>query len=236
MGNNYFRFKQFELMQAKPGFKVGTDGVLLGAAVDVSGKTRVLDVGTGTGLLALMIAQRCGAFITAIEPDREAFFQARDNIKRSRWADRIEILNCSLQDYWDSGNMFDLIITNPPYFIKSLKNPDTRKALTRHNDKLDHSDILEGAGKLLTESGDLQLIMPSREGKAFRTLAAERGFYCNGVMNIKPTLVSEVKRLIMNFSRKKKPFHESYLAIEKGRRFDFTEDYIALTGDFYLRF
>lgn len=236
MGNNYFRFKHFTVNQKESAFRVGTDGVLLGAWADVSGKTRILDIGTGTGLIALMLAQRCAASVTAIEPDIRSFREASENIKQSKWSERISIENCSLQNFSGHDKSFDLIVTNPPYFIDSLKNPDLSKSVARHNDSLTHKDILEGADRLLTDEGELQLIMPYEEGQKFLSLAREKGFYPADILNIRPAPDSEIKRLILRFSRKEKHFSERFMTIDKGKRHDFTDEYIALTKDFYLRF
>jgi len=236
MSNNYFRFKQFFVNQGESAFKVGTDGVLLGASAEVEGKTSILDVGTGTGLVALMLAQKCTALITAIEPDRDSFLQASENIRQSKWADRIYIENCTLQAFKGQAKGYDLMISNPPYFIDSLKNPDPSKSAARHNDSLTHNDILEGAGRLLSDEGILQLILPYEEGKVFIQHALRRGFFCNNIINIRPSPSCEIKRLILSISRKRLTLTESFLTIDKGRRHDFTEEYIALTKDFYLKF
>ena len=124
MANNYFSFRQFIIYQDRCAFKVGTDGVLLGAYADISSAERILDIGTGTGLIALMLGQRCGAIITAIEPDSESFRQACTNIEECKWENRIKAENISLQNFFPGNDKFDLIVTNPPYFADSLKNPD----------------------------------------------------------------------------------------------------------------
>ena len=234
MSNNYFIFKQFTINQGRCAFKVGTDGVLLGASADAAGKKRILDVGTGTGLIALMLAQRCDAEIIAIEPDHNSYIEATENISRSRWESRIAIEKCSLQNYFTDNKRFDLIVTNPPWFIDSLKNPDPAKSAVRHNDTLTQTDILNGAERLLEEEGTLQLILPYAEGNVFIAEAQEYGFFCNSIMKIKPTPAAEIRRLILGFNRKKKKPVETFLTIEKGNRHDFTEEYVALVKDFYL--
>lgn len=236
MANSYFNFKQFTIYQDKCAFKVGTDGVLLGACAEVAGKKRILDIGTGTGLVSLILAQRCDAEIAAIEPDYDSFNQASENVKNSKWSNRIKVENCTLQNYVRDNIKFDLIVTNPPYFIDSLKIPDPAKSNTRHNDNLTHSDILEAMGRLLEADGFLQLILPYDEGNIFIAEAQEFGFYCNTVLKIRPTPSSGIRRLILGFSRKKRKPAEQFLTIEKGKRHDFTEDYISLTKDFYLKF
>jgi len=132
MPGNNFHFKKFSISQEKSVFKIGTDGVLLGAAADISGSESILDIGTGTGLIALMLAQRSGAFLTAIEPDKDSFEEASENIRRSPWSHRIQIENITLQEF-NPQKEFDLIVTNPPYFTGSLRNPDEKKASARHN-------------------------------------------------------------------------------------------------------
>jgi tRNA1Val (adenine37-N6)-methyltransferase len=236
MTNSYFSFKQFTIYQDKCAFKVGTDGVLLGACANVTGKERILDVGTGTGLITLMLAQRCDAEITATEPDYDSFVQASENIRRSIWSSRIRIENCTLQNFKPDSSGFDMIVSNPPYFIDSLKNPDPAKSNARHNDSLTHSDILIGAGRLLGESGLLQVIMPYNEGNIFIAEAQEYGLYCSSILKIRPTPSSEIRRLILGFSMNRVKPAESFLTIEKGRRHEFTEEYIRLTRDFYLKF
>lgn len=236
MANSFFSFKQFTINQDKCAFKVGTDGVLLGACVDLTGKKRILDIGAGTGLITLMVAQRCDAEIVAIEADHDSFVQASENIGRSIWGSRITIENCTLQKFKPDSSGFDLIVTNPPYFIDSLKSPDPAKSHARHNDTLTHSDILTGTDRLLVKSGLLQVIMPYNEGNIFIAEAQEYGFYCKSILKIRPTPSSGIRRLILGFSRNRAKSAESFLTIEKGRRHEFTEEYIRLTRDFYLKF
>jgi tRNA1Val (adenine37-N6)-methyltransferase len=236
MSSVYFQFKQFTVKHNKCPFKVGTDGVLLGACADVTGKDRILDIGTGTGLIALMLAQRCNADVTAIEPDHDSFEQAAENVKQSKWAGRIKVENCRLQDYVPDDLKFDLIVSNPPYFIDSLKNPDPARSAARHNDGLIHEDLLKGASRLLDEDGLLQVILPYDEGSILIAEAQEHGFYCNSILKIRPVPASEIRRMILCFSRKRAKPTEKFLTIEKGKRHEFTEEYIRLTKDFYLKF
>ena len=236
MPNNYFRFKQFTIFQDRCAFRVGTDGVLLGAAADVSRTKHILDIGTGTGLIALMLAQRSEAEIVAIEPDRRSFKQACSNVNSSRWASRIKVENTILQDFDPGILKFDLIVSNPPFFSDSLRNPDPAKASARHNVNLSNKDLLEGSKRLMAEGGKLQVIMPYAEGMILIAEAQEYGFYCNDILKIKPLPTSEIKRLILTFSGKKQKAIEHFLTIEQGRRHEFTEEYKNLTRDFYLKF
>jgi tRNA1Val (adenine37-N6)-methyltransferase len=235
MAGNYFSFKQFTIHQEKAAFKVGTDGVLLGASADISGAGRILDIGTGTGLIALMLAQRCDAGIAAIEPDYDSYIQCCENVSRSRWKDRINVEQTTLQDF-NPGYKFDLIISNPPFFTDSLKNPDPRKSASRHNDSLTNLELLKGASRLMAEDGRLQVIMPYAEGNIFIAEASGHGFYCNNILKIRPLPASEIRRMILTFSKQLLTPTEKFLTIEHGKRHEFTEEYINLTKDFYLKF
>jgi tRNA1Val (adenine37-N6)-methyltransferase len=236
MANNYFSFKQFTIHQEKSVFKVGTDGVLLGAAAEVTGISKILDIGSGTGLIAIMSAQRSNAEIVAIEPDHESYIQTCENVKLCRWSDRIKVEHTNLQEYSKESIKFDLIVTNPPYFTNSIRNPDPHKSAARHNDSLSPEELLEGVSKLLNDVGRFQLIMPYVEGNIFIAEANKYGLYCNSILKIKPLPSSEVRRLILSFSREQQKVTEKFLTIEHGRRYDFTEDYINLTKDYYLKF
>ena len=236
MANNYFNFKQFTIYQDKSAFKVGTDGVLLGAYTDVTGVNRILDIGSGTGLISIMLAQRCEAEITAIEPDDESYIQTCENVSRCDWHERIKVEHTDLQNLNQVQGKFDLIVTNPPFFSDSLKSPDLRKSFARHNDSLTSDGILEGVSKLLADEGRLQLILPYVEGNVFIAEANKYGLYCNNILKIKPLPSSEIRRLILTFSKNQIKPAESFLTIEHGRRHEFTEEYKNLTKEFYLKF
>jgi len=202
----------------------------------VINRRRILDIGTGTGLISLMLAQRSEASIVSIEPDYESFLQAEENVSQCKWRNRIKVINSDLQKYASDEEKFDLIVTNPPYFNNSLKNPDARKSSARHNDSLSSADLLTGVARLLNDDGIFQLIMPYVEGMIFIAEAQEYGLYCNNILKIKPLLTAEVRRLIMIFSRERLKLTEKFLTIERGERHEFTDDYKALTKDFYLKF
>jgi tRNA1Val (adenine37-N6)-methyltransferase len=236
MANNYFIFKEFTIFQDKSAFKVGTDGVLLGAIADVSNVKRILDIGSGTGVISIMLAQRSEAEIVSIEPDNASFIQACDNVRLCRWSGRIKVLNTNLQNFDHDMEKFDLIVTNPPYFSDSLKNPDPRKSSARHNDSLTSEDILTRVSKLLEDKGRFQLIMPYAEGNIFIAEARQYGLFCNNLVKIRPLPTTEIRRLILTFSMERLKVTEKYLTIERGRRHEFTEEYINLTKDFYLKF
>lgn len=237
MANSYFKFKQFIIYQDKTTFKVGTDGVLLGASALLSDAKRILDVGTGTGLIAIMAAQRSDAEVVAIEPDEASFIQASENIRSCKWSGRISLIHTGFKSFYLAvTKKFDVIITNPPYFRNSLKNPDYFKSGSRHADSLTAREILEGAERLLEDDGSLQLIMPYAEGSLFIVEAREFGFYCNRIIKVKPVPAGDIKRLILKFEKTKKSLSEKFLTIETGIRHRYTEEYKEITKDFYLNF
>jgi len=235
MANTYFSFKQFTIYQDKAAFKVGTDGVLLGASAHISDARRILDIGTGTGLIAIMLAQRCEAEIVAIEPDYDSYIQCNENVSLCRWKERIRVENSTLQDYHPDGK-FDLIVANPPYFSDSLKNPDPRKSESRHNDSLTNDELLKGVSRLMEEFGRLQVIMPYVEGNIFIAEAADYGLFCHNILKIRPLPTSEIRRMIVTFSKQRQIPAENFLTIEHGKRHEFTEEYKKLLSEFYLKF
>ncbi|MDY0100259.1 MAG: methyltransferase [Bacteroidales bacterium] len=236
MANNYFNFKQFTIIQERSAFRVSTDSVLLGACAEIRGVTTVLDIGTGTGVIALMIAQRCNAEITAIEPDRDSFDEACINVGNSKWSNRIKVLNLGLQDYMDETGNYDLIVSNPPYFTGSLKNRDARSAAARHNDSLMPAELLRGVTRHLGPGGRFQIILPYAEGTVLIAHAQKFGLYCNNIIKIRPTPRSAVKRLVLAFSRTNSTPAGKFLTLEKGQRHEYTAEYMNLTKDFYINF
>lgn len=234
MANNYFRFKKFTINQEKSPFKVGTDGVLLGALADIYGSGWLLDIGTGTGLIALMAAQRTECNIVAIEPESASFSQACENVSASPWSERIKVEKCTFQEYYTSCNRtFDFIVTNPPYFRNSLRSPDRAKSDARHAGSLTYDVLIEGTARLLAENGSLNIILPYAEGTFFIAAAAEKGFFCNRITRVKAFPSGPVIRLIMKFEKTRKQLQENYLTIETGERHDYTDEYIKATKDFY---
>ncbi len=236
MPNPYFRFKQFTIRQEKSAMKVGTDGVMLGAWANVENAKTILDVGTGTGLIALMLAQRSKAHIDAVEIDEPSARQAQENANGSPWKSRVSVYCQSFQQYTDeTSSKYDLIVSNPPYFIKSLKSDEVARTVARHNEFLPHSDLLAGISKLLTENGRFAGIFPYVEGNVFVALASTYGLFCNKRVSVYGKNTGPVKRLLLEFSREKIAVDESTITV-RGADGEFTPEYIKLTKDFYLAF
>jgi tRNA1Val (adenine37-N6)-methyltransferase len=237
MSNNYFKFKQFIVHQEHAPFKITTDGVLLGAWANLEEAKNILDIGAGTGILTLMAAQRTDAQIVALEPEPGSYMQAGLNIANSQWYDRITLVNSTVQEYNpDSNLLFDVIITNPPFFIDSLPNPDAGKARARHSLTLSHKELLEAALRLMTLSGTLQLVLPVNEAGLFIEKAISLGFHCQRRLNIKPTPTLPPARVLMALGFETITMEESTMVIERGGRHNYSEEYISLTKDFYLKF
>jgi tRNA1Val (adenine37-N6)-methyltransferase len=237
MANNYFAFKHFTVHQGHAFFKVTTDSVLLGAWADIEEARHILDIGTGTGLLALMAAQRSDARIVAIEPDRNSYMQAGLNITASHWHERITLLNTSIQDYRPAGDiLFDAIITNPPYFVGSLLNPVEEKARTRHAVSMSHTDLLAAVIRLLASAGTLHLVLPVVEGERFAAEAATCNLHCHRKLLVRPTSELPPARQLMSMKRgNPHSCEESEMVIEKGGRHVYSDEYVSLTKDFYLK-
>jgi len=214
--------------------KVGTDGVLLGAWANVSGIRSILDIGTGTGLIALMLAQRSSAAIYGIEIDENTASQAVENVNNSPWSERIKIETVSLQTFVKNTNCrFDLIVSNPPYFNKSLKNPNAQRSAARHADSLSQKDLIMAACALLSVTGRLSVILPKIEGLEFILQAKEFGLHCSKKTKVIPRIGAPEKRLLLEFLRTKGVCREDSLLIEKGRH-DYSDEFRELTREYYL--
>jgi tRNA1Val (adenine37-N6)-methyltransferase len=239
MSNPYFAFKEFTIKQDKCAMKVGTDAVLLGSWVLPSNdENTILDIGTGTGLLALMMAQRSNAEIDAIDIDQCAIEQAKDNVSSSKWADRIHIHHLSLQQFAAvCQKKYDLIISNPPYFIDSFKANDESRNSARHTDHLPFDELLECSMQLLSESGRLCVILPAKESEILRDLARKMGIHLSVLVRVYTKAdASYEKRHILQFQAKPERFEEDKIIIEHDRRHDYTYEYKSLTKDFYIHF
>ncbi|MGZ3884268.1 MAG: tRNA1(Val) (adenine(37)-N6)-methyltransferase [Bacteroidia bacterium] len=238
MSGTTFAFKQFVIQQDKCAMKVGTDAVLLGAWVIPNGSLRILDIGTGTGIIALMLAQKSNAEIHAIDIEKSAYEQARINIEESVFKHRVSVSHQSLQEFSKSNSKkFDLIVTNPPYFVGSLKNSDSDRSHARHADVLPYVELVDGVKQLLNPKGKFCLILPKKEAEQFRELAENKGFHLSKLLRVRTRLdKDEEKRHLMQFEFSPSEFSESTLVIEKDERKSYTDEYKKLTSEYYIHF
>ena len=233
-----FTFKQFHIDHSRCAMKVGTDGTLLGAWASLpDSEGAILDIGTGTGLIAIMAAQRAPeAHITAIDIDTDCVEQARDNVSATPWSDRIEVVGSPLQEFFPS-HTFDSIISNPPYFIDSLLSPDAARTTARHTTTLSFEDLVGGVLRLLAEDGTFSLILPPTEYSRFLSEARGRLFEKRRC-EVWSTPESDVKRIMAELT--KTPPQDlplvSRLIIEDKGPMGYSDEYKTLTRDFYLKF
>lgn len=239
MANNYFQFKQFRVNQDKAAMKVGTDGVLLGAWAKLQKATRILDIGTGTGLIALMAAQRNpDAEIVAIDINEDACQQALENFQDTPWSKRLSVVHTSLEMFVQlNAQNFDYIICNPPFFNNSLKSDNQARNMARHTDSLSYNDLCFCSKQLLTESGTLGVVIPYVSENQFIDIAKCNGFYLSGTLHVKGDINKEVVRSLFEFSQAEHINHDvDIMVIEEGKRHAYSDKYRLLTKDFYLAF
>jgi len=216
--------------------KVGTDGVLLGAWADVENTSNILDIGTGSGLIALMLAQRSKANITAIDIDKNAVIQAKKNAENSQWANRMKVIESDLMEFSNSTNQqFDLIVSNPPYFKNSLETPELARTIARHATTDFHNQIIISSLKLLSDNGKLCLILPISEGNECIRFAQSNGLNCSKKITVYPKFNSDAKRLLIELSKQETTCFESEITIESPVRHCYTNEFITLVKDFYLK-
>ena len=238
MPNSWFKFKQFTVWQDIAAMKVGTDGVLLGAWANADHATRVLDLGTGTGLIALMIAQRFQMpRIHAIDVDPDAIQQATENFKRSSWSDRLSAQSISFQEFVASQpDNFDHIVSNPPYFKNSLHAPDKKRTLARHTASLSFSEILKGSSEILSPTGKLSLIVPYEAVDEILQESASYNLFCHRQLFVKPKPEKGVVRVLLELNCTRAEVESKTLVIELEQRHNYSQAYKDLTHEFYLKF
>lgn len=259
MGN--FRFKQFEIEQDRCAMKVGTDGVLLGAWAQ--GGRRILDIGSGTGLISLMMAQRFPeAEVVGIDMDADACGQARENVMASPFRDRVEIECCRLQDFGgaseaaeasgtaevlkaDGGasetaeglkaaGVFDAIVSNPPFFVDSLKNPDSKRTMARHTDSLPFRDLFAGVKRLLSDDGVFSAIVPAEVVEQFVAESCILGFYLIRKCGVKTVERKQPKRFMLSFAKHRISPYEEHVETMMDSQGNRSEWYRKITEEFYL--
>lgn len=233
-----FQFKQFSIQQNRCAMKVGTDSVLLGAWCPLHNNPfSVLDIGTGTGILSLMIAQRSNAEqIDALEIDEDAFEQCVENFENSPWGDRLYCFHAGLDEFIDEPeDEYDLIISNPPFYTEDYKTENSQRDLARFQDAMPFEDLIEAADLLLSENGIFAVIIPYKEEEKFMDLCAEVELYPVKVTRVKGTPTTEIKRSLLAFKRYELPVLETDELVIETSRHKYTDEYIDLTKEFYLK-
>ncbi|WP_028117040.1 tRNA1(Val) (adenine(37)-N6)-methyltransferase [Ferrimonas senticii] len=227
-----FTFKQFHVDDHGCGMAVSTDGVLLGAWAALPDSGTVLDIGTGSGLLALMAAQRCGCPITAIELDAEACVQAKANVAASPWPQRIDVQHIDANQH---RQQVAAIVCNPPYFGSGERTQKSQgRALARHQDGLTLSQLLECCQRLLTATGFASVILPDNEAQQLIQLLPSKQLHLQRQCLVKTTERKPVQRQLLTFGKQPQPLHSEQLTVHRadGR---YSDAFIALTDDFYLQ-
>jgi tRNA1Val (adenine37-N6)-methyltransferase len=228
-----FKFKKFNIQQTHAAMKIGTDGVLLGAWANATSPTNILDIGAGTGVIGLMLAQRfSSAKITAIEPDSDACIDAYYNFITSPFSSRLTLLKSQIQTY-NSEIKFDLIVSNPPYFSNDLRSPTELRNSARHSITLDFHELLKSVHRLLHFQGSFNVVIPSMRAQELQSIALTHGLFLNQQVNIQGNNTANVKRCLQAYSFQETELNTNTLVIEKNRH-DYTDDYINLTKEFYL--
>ncbi len=232
-----FKFKQFTIQQDRCAMKVGTDGILLGAWARVGPVKKALDIGTGTGLIAIMLAQRClDAEVHAVEINEVAFSQAKENMATSPFAERLTAINQPIQDYAQMSNeRYDLIISNPPFFSGGVFSGNEARAEVRHTTKLPHGDLLVAARTLLDPNGRFCVILPYLEGLRLKEMARRYNLHCSRMTEVRARPGLTIERLLLEFQR----FSSTELVDElyiygEGKTANYSAEYIELTEAFYL--
>ena len=232
-----FQFKQFTVNQDQCAMKIGTDGVLLGAWTSVDNNPfSVLDIGAGTGVLSLMLAQRCDAqIIEALEIDDRAYEQCVENFEQSIWNDRLFCYHASLEEFAEEiDDKYDLIICNPPFYSEDYKTENKQRDLARFQDAMPFEHLLESAVKLLSNDGSFSVIIPFSEEKKFIELARTVGLFVKRILHVRGNPSAELKRSLIEFVFTSLKIEIDTLIIETARH-QYTKDYINLTSNFYLK-
>ncbi len=238
-----FRFKQFSVRQNCSAMKVGFDGVLLGAWADVAGARRIMDVGSGTGLVALMLAQRTAsqslASIDAVEIDEGAYAESVENVADSPWCDRISCYRQSVQEFTvHLTKPFDHVVSNPPFFGdggEQLNDEETPRMIARHSSRLTLAELFEVSSRVMSDGGRLSLVLPIGQAAIAMEFADENCLHCSRRTDVKPNPSADAKRVLLEFRRTVVPTQFNSITIETGTRHVYSEEFVALTRDFYLK-
>jgi len=232
-----FNFKQFSIQQDRCAMKIGTDSVLLGAWCPIENNPfSILDIGAGTGILSLMLAQRSNAEqIDAIEIDENAYEQCVENFEASPWSDRLFCFHAGLDEFVEEPeDEYDIIISNPPFYSEDYKTDNEKRDLARFQEAMPFEELVEAADLLLSENGIFAVILPFKEEEKFIALAKNLDLFPFKITRVKGTPTTEIKRSLLAFSRLKKQLTFDELVIETSRH-QYTSAYISMTKEFYLK-
>lgn len=228
-----FDFKQFKVKGGNSGMPVSTDGILLGAWIDLSDTIELLDIGTGTGLLSLMCAQRNKTVsIQAIDIEKQAIDAAKLNFSQSPWESRLTLHHADILTHF-FNTRFDNIICNPPYFNSGEQARNPSRATARHTSMLSHSELLTRCNELLTDTGKASFVLPVFEGEHFMSLALTKGWYTSRLCYVKTTERKQVSRILLELKRLPCAVENQSLTIHSGS--GYSDQFVALTRDFYLK-
>lgn len=228
-----FRFKQFEIVQEQTPMKVGTDGVMIAAWAGGENHKKILDIGSGTGVTTLIMAQRFGeAEIVGVEANELAVRESRENVSRSPFAERVEIRHCGFQEFQETG--FDLAICNPPFFSASLKCPDKGRSDARHDDNLPLEELMSGVVKVLSDNGLFAMVYPAEREKEVIEQACRNGLWLKRLVRVRGTEEGALRRILAEFTKESEsqPVIEEKF-IEKERQV-YSEWFADLTKELYL--
>ena len=233
--SSHFHFKHFTVRHDRCTMKVGTDAVLLGAWVNVTDAQSILDIGTGSGVIALVLAQRTkeSVRIESVEIEKDDADQALENFNSSPWSSRMSVHHVPLQEFRPS-HQFDMIVTNPPYFNRSLEPPSTKRQQVRHTTTLSYDELLSAVVRLLAENGRFNLILPFQEALMFSELAFRYGLFCSRRYYFKTRREKPVERILMEFTMQAKSMIEGEILLyENG--LEWSPSYRGLIADFYIK-
>jgi len=235
MNKKEFKFKQFDVAQDRCIMKIGTDAILLGAWAPLKNAKRALDIGTGTGVIALMLAQKDADLnIDAVEIDEHSAYQARENAQRSKWANKVSVHHIPIQEFANTAkDQYDLIVTNPPFFTRGTMPNIGEKRTAKHTVKLPHGDLLRSVRKLLTPVGRLVVILPFIEGLQFSDLAKTYGLHCIQMTSVRTRADKPIERLLLEFELQESACNEDSICIYEDET-TYTDAYTKLTEAYYL--
>lgn len=235
MGNNWFHFKEFTITQNDTGFRVTTEACIFGAIIDTAGAQSILDIGTGTGLIALMLAQKEPfAQLEAIEIDTSAANMAHENFKNSQWLERLKIIRNDIRNYANLGaKSYDLIVSNPPFYPNYLKSSSTNRNQAMHNTSLSHEELSDAINALLSENGTAWILLPSNEADNFRNIILKRQLFVTSAIKIYNFIDQVVFRKVLVIKRTQAvEYLEKEFVIYDGQK-QYTQEFVNLLKPFY---